>query len=108
MLEHIGSRGDHIIVIVAGTFALLVMSISISYSAAAAWHTCFVGGVNRLVKHLNTDMHGFVEGLMVKNKRFWHCGVLANSNFQCGAAHIISVSREIGRSGPPFHAENVV
>lgn len=106
MLEYIGRLADHIIVIVAGTFAFLVMSIS--YSAAAAWHTCFVGGVNRLVKHLNTDMRGFVEGLMVKNKRFWHCGVLANSNFRCGGAHIISVSREIERSGSPFHAENVV
>lgn len=34
MLQHIGRLGDHIIVIVAGTFAFLVMSIS--YSAAAA------------------------------------------------------------------------
>lgn len=34
MLEYIGRLADHIIVIVAGTFAFLVMSIS--YSAAAA------------------------------------------------------------------------
>lgn len=53
-------------------------------------------------------MHGIVEGLMVKNKRFGRRGVLANSNFQCGGAHIISVSREIERSGSPFHAKNLV
>lgn len=34
MLEYIGRLADHVIVIVAGTFAFLVMSIS--YSAAAA------------------------------------------------------------------------